>query len=416
MHGRPHRHLRGSGLSRTPPSTAGRTIQIVGGSLGGLTAACLLRDDGHRVEVRERSPRELEERGAGIGFLPATYRYLVERARVDLPRISVATDHIRYLGRDGSVVHAAQHRYLFSSWNTVYRRLLDHYLGSGDAAYLLGSEVVSVEQTADAVTATYADGTERTTELLVAADGIGSTIRRQFHPDVAPSYAGYVAWRGTCTESVLDPAITAELGDAITYHVGANSHILVYPIPAQDGSVAPGDRLMNFVWYRNYLEGGDVEDLLTDREGTRRELSVPPGMVADHHVREMQAVANARLPPSLSAVVGATSTPFVQAIFDVEVPTMVSGRVCLMGDAAFAVRPHAAAGTAKAADDAWQLAHHLAAEPEVDSALRRWEAGQLELGRRLLSRTRDVGTRSQVTNTFVPGNPDLIFGLHRPGD
>ena len=46
-------------------------IAIVGGSLGGLTAACLLRDDGHDVTIFERSPNELEERGAGIGFLPA---------------------------------------------------------------------------------------------------------------------------------------------------------------------------------------------------------------------------------------------------------------------------------------------------------------------------------------------------------
>ena len=52
------------------------SIAVVGGSLGGLTAACLLRDAGHQVAVFERSSRELEERGAGIGFLRATYRYL----------------------------------------------------------------------------------------------------------------------------------------------------------------------------------------------------------------------------------------------------------------------------------------------------------------------------------------------------
>ena len=59
-------------------------ISIVGGSLGGLTAACLLRDAGHEVVVFERSPVRLEQRGAGIGFLPATYRYLHDRAGVDL--------------------------------------------------------------------------------------------------------------------------------------------------------------------------------------------------------------------------------------------------------------------------------------------------------------------------------------------
>jgi 2-polyprenyl-6-methoxyphenol hydroxylase-like FAD-dependent oxidoreductase len=57
--------------------------------------------------------------------------------------------------------------------------------------------------------------------------------------------------------------------------------------------------------------------------------------------------------------VTATSEPFVQAVFDIEVPRMAFGRVCLLGDAAFALRPHIAAGTAKAAADGWALAQAL---------------------------------------------------------
>jgi 2,6-dihydroxypyridine 3-monooxygenase len=94
-------------------------IAVVGGSLGGLTAACLLADAGHVVTVYERSPAELEERGAGIGFLPATYRYLVEHGGILLDDVAVPTGHIRYLARDGSVAHDDEHAYLFSSWNTV---------------------------------------------------------------------------------------------------------------------------------------------------------------------------------------------------------------------------------------------------------------------------------------------------------
>ncbi len=74
---------------------------VVGGSLGGLHAALLLADLGVEVDVYERSPAELVQRGAGIGFLPESARYLVERAGVALDRISVATSHIRYLGRRG---------------------------------------------------------------------------------------------------------------------------------------------------------------------------------------------------------------------------------------------------------------------------------------------------------------------------
>lgn len=389
------------------------SIQVVGGSLGGLTAACLLRDAGHDVTVFERSPRELEERGAGIGFLPATSRYLEERAGVDLSRISVATHHIRYLDRAGKVVHDARHRYLFSSWNTVYRETLAVF---GRDRYRLGCELVDAVESEDGVTGHYANGESFRSDLLVAADGIGSIVRKRMAPDAGASYAGYVAWRGMVPESELPDDVVASLDDAITYHVFANSHILVYPIPNTAGSVAPGDRLINFVWYRNYLDGGDLDDLLTDRAGVKRELSVPPGHVAPHHEAEARATAQARLPWQIAAVVDAVPDLFIQVVYDIEVERMVFGRLCLLGDAAFAVRPHAAAGTAKAADDGWTLAAALDSEPDLFRALAVWERTQLDLGRRLVERTRTVGSRSQVTNTWTPGDPDLIFGLHRPGD
>jgi len=392
---------------------ATRSIAIVGGSLGGLTAACVLRDAGHDVHVYERSSRELEERGAGIGFLEATYRYLAERGGVDLDTISVRTGHIRYLHRDGTVVHDQAHEYLFSSWNTVYRRLLECF----DAErYHLGHELVGFEAGRDAVVGHFANGAETTADLLVAADGIGSIVRSTLQSDAEPRYAGYVAWRGMVPESELAPELVEQLADAITYHVAANTHILVYPIPNAAGSVRPGDRLLNFVWYRNYLDGGDLDDLLTDRSGTRRDLSVPPGLMSDHHVAEMKAFAQARLPRQLAALVEATAEPFVQVIYDIEVDGMAFGRVALLGDAAFAVRPHAAAGTAKAAEDAWQLAAALSEHDNLDHALQEWEKAQLTLGRDLLARTRSIGSRSQVTNDWEPGDPDLLFGLHRAGE
>ena len=139
----------------------------------------------------------------------------------------------------------------------------------------------------------------------------------------------------------------------------ANSHILVYPIPGRDGSVAPGERLINIVWYRNYLAGDDLDDLLLDGYGIRREVSVPPGSLRPEHIAEARAVAAARLPGPIAEVVLAVDDLFVQVVFDLEVPRMAFGRACLLGDAAFVVRPHAAAGTAKAADDAWTLARRV---------------------------------------------------------
>jgi len=107
----------------------------------------------------------------------------------------------------------------------------------------------------------------------------------------------------------------------------------------------------------------------------------------------------------------------VQVVYDIEVPRMAFGRTCLLGDAASAVRPHAAAGTAKAAADGWALAQELAvAGGDVPAALAAWERRQLALGRSLLARCRDIGDSSQFSGGFRPGDPRLIFGLYGPGN
>jgi 2,6-dihydroxypyridine 3-monooxygenase len=123
----------------------------------------------------------------------------------------------------------------------------------------------------------------------------------------------------------------------------------------------------------------------------------------------------ARLPAALATVVCAADLPFLQVVYDVEVSRMAFGRVCLIGDAAWVVRPHAAAGTAKAAADAWALAEALAGHDDVGAALTAWEPGQLALGRQLLERTRRIGARSQADCNWKPGDPELIFGLYGPG-
>ena len=180
--------------------------------------------------------------------------------------------------------------------------------------------------------------------------------------------------------------------------------------------MARGGRLINFVWYVNVADGPDLDRLMTGRDGIRRPVSLPPGMAAGAAVAAMRRAAAGVLAPPVAEVVTSVPDPFVQVIYDIEVPRMASGRVCLIGDAAFAVRPHAAAGTAKAAEDGWALAAELtAAGGDVPAALAAWEQRQLALGRSLLARTREIGDSSQFTGTFRPGDPRLIFGLYEPG-
>jgi 2,6-dihydroxypyridine 3-monooxygenase len=138
--------------------------------------------------------------------------------------------------------------------------------------------------------------------------------------------------------------------------------------------------------------------------------------VQERHVKKLRDAATSELPPPIAEVLLKTAEPFVQVVFDIEVPRMAFGRVCLIGDAAFTLRPHAAAGTAKAAEDAWKLGEAVRKMGgDVVAALKRWEPGQLELGRQVLARTRDAGRRSQFEGTWRIGDP-LPFGLYEVGD
>jgi 2,6-dihydroxypyridine 3-monooxygenase len=72
---------------------------------------------------------------------------------------------------------------------------------------------------------------------------------------------------------------------------------------------------------------------------------------------------------------------------------MAFDRVCLIGDGAFFVRPHMAAGTSKAAADGFTLAEAICTHDRLSDALSDWEASQLELGERLVEMARDRGDR-----------------------
>jgi 2,6-dihydroxypyridine 3-monooxygenase len=386
----------------------GPRAAVIGGSLGGLITALQLRDVGCDVQVFERSPVPLEGRGAGIVLHPVTTRYFEEHGLLDLGQVSSSARILRYLTREGHVLLEEPILYRFTSYATLYAALVEFFERE---RYHLGRDLVGSEQDGDEVTARFADGGAERFELLVGADGIRSTVRSSLFPDLRPAYAGYVGWRGTLPKDLLPDRPRRELRDVLTYHVGDRTHVLSYEIPAEREG-----RSMNWVWYRNLDDGAPLASLLTDRSGARHDLSLPPGAVAEAHLEELREVAG-DLPPAFRDLVRATSEPFLQVIVDLEVPAMVEGRVCLVGDAAFALRPHIAAGTAKAAADARALADAIReAGGAVPAALRAWEPGQLALGRATTARTREVGERAQVTGTFRPGDPEVAFGLHEPKD
>src|SRR5215208_461954 len=256
------------------PVSSWPRVAVVGGSLGGLTAALVLRDLGCEVNVFERSTAELESRGAGIVVLDETVRYFRERTDLELDRLTTATGFLRYLGRDGAVVYEERRRYRYSAWYSIYRALLGCF---GPGRYHLGKELAGFSQQDEHVQVRFADDSTAEYDLLVCADGISSNARTILQPRARPAYAGYVAWRGTVEERRLSRGVRDLLADSICYQVMPDSHILLYPIPALDGSVVPGRRLANFVWYRNYGAGEELDDLMTDRDGVRRDITLRPG-------------------------------------------------------------------------------------------------------------------------------------------
>jgi 2,6-dihydroxypyridine 3-monooxygenase len=387
----------------------GPRIAVMGGSLGGLTAGVLLRRAGFDVSVFERSRHPLEGRGAGIVLHPATVRAISG----DSGRLSARAVRMRYLDEAARITHDVPCSYRFSSYAAVHQALLADF---DPARYHLGSAVTGFEAEGDAVRVERTDGEAGEFDLLVAADGIQSAARRTLAPRVTPTYAGYVGWRGTVVEGDLTPETYEIVADAISYCILPNSHILIYPIPGAGGSTEPGERLINWVWYRNCPEGPALETMLTDRRGERQPVAVGAGSVADGVVETLRAEAAEVLPGPLAEMVGRSPEPFVQVVLDVAVDQMAFGRTALIGDAAFALRPHVAAGTAKAAEDAYLLTEALVdADGDVAKALAAWEPGQLALGRRALERTREAGIRSQFENSWEAGDP-LPFGLYEDGD
>ncbi|WP_006241075.1 FAD-dependent monooxygenase [Mycolicibacterium tusciae] len=381
---------------------------VIGGSLGGLTAALVLRDQGWEVTVLERSPNPLEGRGTGIVAHPSTVRYLVERAGRSIRDIGLPANRLQYLDKNGTIAHAQPCAYRFASYVELYRGLLDAF---GTERYHLSKELAHLDNRGDVAKLSLTDGQTYVADLVVCADGIRSMGRRIMVPDVQHQYAGYIAWRGTVRIDQLSKSSASLLLNAYTYRILPQGHLLSFAIPGRGGAA-----LLNWLWYQNIAPGPRLTDLLTDRNGARAELTVPPGSVQTRHVEALRAAADTQLPKPLAEVIQQTAEPFIQVIVDLEVPRMAFGRCCLTGDAAFALRPHVGVGTAKAADDAWQLGTALlgATAQHIPDRLKGWETQQLSVGRRAVNRARVAGRSLQDGTWRIGEQPP--FGLLVPGD
>ena len=393
-----------------------KSVIIVGGSLAGLSHALVLLSlptPPTSITILERSPSELlHNQGAGIVASPDVLAFFAEYVRAGRD-IAITSPMRHYLDHAGKVIERSVEKRAqrMTSWDLLYHLLRWRVEGMQSeyvaglqsdqrphAEYRNGCSVTAIESTASGVHLSWNDTVRgpqtADVDLVIAADGGSSTVRRLLHPDTKRTYVGYVAWRGTVPETELSAPATEVFSEKFTFFHSDGNQILGYLIPGENGTLEPGKRLFNYVWYCNYPDHSpDLEELMTDTNGKRHAITLPVGTMSPSVWRKQQEYAKKVLPPQYAEAVEKTQQPFIQAVTDVITPTnsFLDGKVILVGDALAGFRPHTAASTGQACFDALRLGEWLGGK--IDRA--QYDEKVLEFSRRVQALGVELGERSQ---------------------
>lgn len=409
-------------VTRMTPAQS-KNITIVGGSLGGLFAGVALKNLRKDLNIRilERNPTPLlHDQGAGVVAGQDVQEFFRKHDRTKTP-LTVTSHQRLYLDRSGNVINRENKEQHMTSWDLLYHLLRANFDGvdseyakapateahEGTTTYDYGHQVTNIKFKSTeslSIKAKTLHGVDVTigTGMVIGADGPSSEVRKFIDSSVERKYAGYVAWRGTVPEhQVSQPAADVFIEKFPFFHT-EGIQILAYTIPGPNGTVEPGERLLNWVWYVNYKEESPEHiELMTDKDGKRHHITLPPGGIRDDVWKRQQEVAREVLPPQFAELVNKTEVPFIQAITDVVSPAAVlpgNSRILLIGDALAGFRPHTAASTNQAAMDAMELAKaidQILEGADRDETLKNWEKGVLDYAKSMQKHGVDIGNRSQ---------------------
>ncbi|KAJ8607668.1 hypothetical protein MRB53_040131 [Persea americana] len=308
-----------------------------------------------------------------------------------------------------------------TSWDLTYYLLRANY-DQVDSPYLSDAKLPETRPTDGKVTYRYgctvtniteqdsralihfktSDNSEQTisADLVIAADGPSSTIRKLLEPSVERKYAGYVVIRGTVPEMEGSQAARDVFCERFCFFHAPGIQNLTYTIAGEHGNTTPGKRLLNFVWYANFPEdSSDFEKIMTDKNGRRRHVTIPPGMIAWDAWKLLLDKADERLPPQMAEMAHKTKEPFVQCITDVISPKnlYLNDKVVLIGDALAGFRPHTVSSTSQAAWDSMCLVDWLDGKVDRQEFVKRC----VGYARLIQDRGVYIGNRSQFESLEV---------------
>jgi len=342
-------------------------IAVIGGGIGGLTAALSLRRTGFEVDVYEQAP-ELTQIGGGINMGPNAVRILRRlglAAGLDREGVRPLFTHQRRW-QDGRTLQRAPLNPLCEELYgaphmTLHRADLLDVIASGFPAERihLGHRLIGLEDKGRGAEAWFENGARITADVLVGADGIHSAVRSALFGEEAPVFAGCVAYRGLVPAERI-----ADLGLAIGSQawVGPGAHFVHY-------FVSRG-HLLNFVGWTEH-DDWNREDW-TDHATVARALAAFEGW----H-------------PQVRRIIAAADTCFIWALFDRDpLPRWSVGRTTLLGDACHPMYPFMGQGAAMAIEDSAALAACLRGFGDPTEALQNYERVRLPRVTRLQEMSR----------------------------